>query len=77
MSVLRSVGVFLLGVVVTFPQNSYVHRLASALLHGCRTNAPERVRIFLSPSTFSCRRRSLRSGRCWARTSELSRVKAV
>jgi hypothetical protein len=32
-------GVFLLGVMVTFPQNSYVHRLASALLHGCRTDS--------------------------------------
>ena len=38
--------------MVTFPQNSYVYRLASALLHGCRTMARERVRDLLLPSTF-------------------------
>jgi hypothetical protein len=38
--------------MVTFPQNSYVYRLASALLHGCRALARERVRDLLLPSTF-------------------------
>src|SRR5215208_4865791 len=38
--------------MVTFPQNSCVYRLASALLHGCRTMARERVRDLLLPSTF-------------------------
>jgi hypothetical protein len=47
-----SLGAFLLGVMVTFPQNSYVYRLASALLHGCRAMARERVRDLLLPSTF-------------------------
>jgi hypothetical protein len=42
----------LLGIMVTFPQNSYVYRLASALLHSCRTMAPERVRDVLLPSTY-------------------------
>src|SRR5215211_7231614 len=38
--------------MVTFPQNSYVYGLASALLHDCRTMAPERVQDLLLPSTF-------------------------
>src|SRR5215213_10182711 len=38
--------------MVTFPQNSYVYRLAPALLHGCCTKARERVRDLLLPSTF-------------------------
>jgi hypothetical protein len=29
-----------------------LRRLLYALLHGCRTKAPERVRNFLSPSMF-------------------------
>ena len=31
---------------------NYLPRLPSALLHGCRTKAPERVRNFLLPSAF-------------------------
>jgi hypothetical protein len=31
---------------------NYLRRLLSALLHGCRTQDPERVRNLLSPSMF-------------------------